>query len=184
MDVSKGFGYNFDPEKNGRSNSTTDNEALCNRDNLPRRKKRKIKSRRKTIAKPRKNRPYANVEKMSLECCTENTCLLNQGRGIIAMIRSNFDSKLYEQQNNYLSSLVDINPKNIRNRITYNIRDTSGLRKVKVCKTAFMKILGIGKKRMTVLVKKIRPYSGDVQEDQRRFTRNEKKLPLAVKAEV
>ncbi|KAK3720986.1 hypothetical protein QZH41_018543 [Actinostola sp. cb2023] len=119
---------------------------------------------------------------MNMDCCMEKTCLLNHG--VIALIRNDFDSKLYEQQNTYLSSLIDVNPNAKRNRITYNIRDTSGLRKVQVCKTAFLKILGIGKKRITVLLKKIQPYSGDVEVDQRRVNRNAKRIPLDLKAEV
>ncbi|KAK3729309.1 hypothetical protein QZH41_011432 [Actinostola sp. cb2023] len=119
---------------------------------------------------------------MNMDCCMEKTCLLNHG--VIALVRNDFDSKLYEQQNTYLSSLIDVNPNAKRNRITYNIRDTSGLRKVQVCKTAFLKILGIGKKRIAVLLKKIRPYSGDVEVDQRRANRNAKRIPLGLKAEV
>ena len=181
MDLTQGYGYDFDPEKNVR---TRKRNARHDDDRLPRRKATKTTSRRKTTAKPRKNRPYASVAEVNLECCTENTCLLNYGRRIISMIRNDFDSKLYEQQNTYLSSLIDVNPKDKRNRITYNIRDVQGLRRVKVCKKAFLKIMGVGKKRIAVLLKKIIPYSGDVEKDQRRFNRNAKKLPVVLKAEV
>lgn len=114
----------------------------------------------------------------------ERTCLLNQGRGIISILRTNFDKKLYEEQNNFLNSLIDIEPKPTRNRITYYIRDVSGVRKVQVCKSAFLKIFGIGRKRISVLLKKKKPYTGDIEDDQRRFRRNEKRLPLSIKAEV
>ena len=184
MDVTKGFGYNFDPEKNIRTNSRKKRPRINDSDRLPRRKKNKSSNTRRRTAKPRKNRPYSTVEEMSLECCTANTCLLNQGRRIIGMIRNDFDSKLYEQQNTYLNSLIDVNPKGVRNSITYNIRDMFGLKKVKVCKKAFLKIMGVGRKRIAVLLKKTKPYSGDVEQDQRRSNRNAKKIPLAVKAEV
>lgn len=103
---------------------------------------------------------------------------------MIASIRTHFDGKLYDQQNSYLSSLIDVEMKAQRKRIAYNIRDASGLRKVKVCKTAFLKIFGIGKKRLAILLKKIQPYSGHVEEDRRRDNRNQKRIPLVLKAEV
>lgn len=152
---------------------------------LPRAKRKKPnRTRRKTKPQPRKNRPNESINQMSLQCFTENTCLLNHGRPILASIRNDFDSKLYDQQNTYLSSVIDVEPRQRRNRITYNIRDASGLRKVKVCKKAFLKIFGIGKKRITVLLRKVQPYSGDIQKDRRPLNRNAKKLPLSIKAEV
>jgi len=184
MDVTKDFGYNFDPRQNVRCRSKTRLPGRNEDVFLPRTKRRKIASRKKVTATPRKNRPYSSIENMNMDCCMEKTCLLNHGRRVIALIRNDFDSKLYEQQNTYLSSLIDVNPNAKRNRITYSIRDTSGLRKVQVCMTAFLKILGIGKKRIAVLLKKIRPYSGDVEVDQRRTNRNAKRIPLGLKAEV
>jgi len=185
MDTTTGLGYNFDPEQNVRRQPRRKtNQVTHEHERLPRVKIQKVSSRRKTTATARRNRPYTNVRDMNLQCCTENTCLLIHGREVIVAIRNDFDSKLYDQQNTYLSSLIDVEVKNKRNRLTYNIRDISGLRKVKVCKTAFLKILGVGKKRITVLLKKIQPYSGHVQEDQRRNNRNQKKLPLLLKAEV
>ena len=180
MDQRTGFEYEFDPEKHDRRKKRTNQ----GHERLPRAKRRKTTNRRKTVASARKNRPYQNVSRMNLECCTEKTCLLNQGHEIINIIRKNFDSKLYDQQNIYLSSLINVDLKLQRKNISYNIKDVSGLRKVKVCKTAFLKIFGIGKKRITVLLKKIQPYSGYVQEDLRRNNRNQKKLPLVLKAEV
>lgn len=187
MSTTTDFNYNFDPEDIGRhtrSKTRTLREANAQLNNLPRAKRRKFTSRRKTKPTPRKNRPYSNVHIISLQCCTEKTCLLECGREVIAAIRHDFDSKLYNEQNAFLVSLIDIQLKEQKKRIIYNIRDDSGLNKVKVCKTAFLKILGIGKKRIAVLVKKIQPYSGQVQEDQRRNNRNQKRLPLALKAQV
>ncbi|KAK3742378.1 hypothetical protein QZH41_002603 [Actinostola sp. cb2023] len=103
---------------------------------------------------------------------------------IVALIRRDFDRKLYEEQNNLLNSLVDVEFKTSRNRISYYIRDLSGLRKIKVCKKAFMKIFGIGKKRIAMLLRKAQPYSGDIEKDQRRFNRNAKTLELTLKTEV
>lgn len=174
------FSYSFDPEKHVRRPvQRNDND-----DRLPRAKRQRTRSRKKTVATVRSNRPYSDVLGMNLQCCTENTCLLNHGREVITAIRDQFDRKLYDQQNTSLSSLIDVEVRNQRKRITYNIRDASGLRKVKVCKTAFMKIFGIGKKRVAILFKKIQPYSGHVEEDQRRNNRNQKKIPLVLKAEV
>lgn len=190
MNITKGLGYNFDREET-RKRRCKQLKQGCNagnasRDNnaLPRAKTKKKVSRRKTKAQPRKNRPHYDHNQMSLECCTEKTCLLNQGRPIIAMIRTDFDQKLYDEQNNYLNLLIDVCPRAVRNKITYNIHDVSGLRKVQVCKKAFLKIFGIGNKRITVLLKKIKPYTGDVEQDQRQFNRNQLKIPLALKAEV
>lgn len=190
MDLTEGFSYEFVRENNGGSRYS---ERLrrhaadldgSNNETLPRVKRRKIANRRKTIAHPRKNRPHRDCNRMSLECCMEKTCLLNQGRDIIALIRNDFDEKLYEEQNNFLNSLIDVQGRTVRKRITYNIRDASGLRKLPVCKKAFTKIFGIGNKRIAVLLRKTKPYSGDIEQDQRRFTRNEKKIPLGLKAEV
>lgn len=182
MDGRKGFVYTFDPEKHVRRQLPKERNQEQRR--LPRAKRRKVLSKRKTTPTARKNRPHSNVRAMSLQCCTEATCLVNHGHEVIATIRNDFDNKLYDQQNIYLSSLIDVELKNQRKRIIYNIRDNSGLVKVKVCKTAFLKIFGIGKKRITILLKKIQPYSGHVEEDQRRNNTNQKKLPLLLKAEV
>lgn len=187
MDERNGFEYNFNPEDDVRRRSKRNTQrvqVIETEEALPRAKRRTPVSRKRTKAKPRRNRPHPNTRQMSLQCCTERTCLLNYDRPIIASIRKDFDRKLYDEQNSYLNSLIDVEPKDKRNRITYNIRDLSGLRKIKVCKTAFLKIFGIGKKRITVLLKKIQPYSGDIQKDQRALTRNAKKLSLSLKAEV
>ena len=85
-----------------------------------------------------------------------------------------------DEQNNYMSSLIDVIPKEKRNNITYHIKDVSGFRKTPVCKNAFLKIIGIGKKRIAVLLKQIQPFSGDVQRDQRRCNRNQRRIPLAL----
>lgn len=190
MDVNSGFGYDFSARndnvrrskrlKQPRSQATQPRME----DALPRAKRRKTISRRRVKPQPRKNRPHNNIARMSLQCCTEKTCLLNYGREILASIRKDFDSKLYDEQNSYLNSLIEVEPKERRNRVMYHIKDMSGLRKVKVCKMAFLKIFGIGKKRITVLLKKIQPYSGDIQRDQRPLNRNAKKLQLSLKAEV
>ncbi|KAK3736675.1 hypothetical protein QZH41_020402 [Actinostola sp. cb2023] len=188
MDTTNGFGYEFDREehsKRRRSKRLQQLEAgVLPRNSLPRAKKRKTATKTKTDAQPRKNRPYQDITQLSLECCTEKTCLLNYGRQIVALIRRDFDRKLYEEQNNLLNSLVDVEFKTSRNLISYYIRDLSGLRKIKVCKKAFMKIFGIGKKRIAVLLRKAQPYSGDIEKDQRRFNRNAKTLELTLKTEI
>lgn len=187
MNITEGLGYNFTQEENTGRHSKRLQRSDANQGNeaLPRAKRMKIVSRQKTIAQPRKNRPHQDhMTVMSLECCEEKTCLLNCGRDIIDLIRRDFDNKLYEDQNNYLNSLIDVQPRTRRNKIIYSIRDVSGLRKVQVCKKAFLKIFGIGKKRIDVLIRKTKPYSGDIEPDQRRFIRNEKRLPLLLKAEV
>lgn len=189
MDLTEGFSYTFVRENNGGSRYSERLRGhaahLDGRNEiLPRAKPKNIASRRKTVANPRKNRPYQNCHRMNLECCTEKTCLLNRGRDVIGLIRNDFDRKLYEEQNNLLNSLIDVQERTVRKRITYNIRDASGLRKIPVCKKAFTKIFGIGNKRIAVLLRKAKPYSGDIEQDQRRFVRNEKRIPLAMKAEV
>lgn len=186
MNITEGIGYKFDREETQkrRSKRLKGHNANLSNNALPRAKIVKKASRRKNRARPRKNRPNPVLAEMSLECCTAKTCLLNQGRPIIAMIRRDFDRKLYEEQNDYLNSLIDVCPRTVRIKITYNIRDASGLRKVQVCKKAFLKIFGISHKRITVLLKKIKPYTGDVEQDLRRLNRNQRKIPLRWKAEV
>ena len=179
MEEKTGFEYKFDPEKHVRRRITSNHE-----NRLPRAKKQKTKSRKKTRPSARKNRPYPNVQNMTLQCCTEGTCLLNHGHRVIATIRRDFDRKLYDEQNSFLVSLIDIKLRTQRNKITYHVRGATGLDKVKVCKTAFLKIFGIGRKRIQVLLKTIQPFSGRVLEDQRRNNRNQKKVPLIIKAEV
>lgn len=121
---------------------------------------------------------------MTLNCCKRN-CLMELNQDLIQDIRKQFDDKLYNEQNSYLNSLININFKNEKNVISYHIRDTSGLGRVKVCKTSFLKIFGIGKRRIDVLLKKMQPYSGSVTADQRPTkSRNQKKLPVNLKAEV
>lgn len=192
MNINEGLGYKFAREENGNlrrskrllhggNNGRLDGHGI---ETLPRAKTRQKTSRRKTKPKPRKNRPYQDYNNMSLQCCTEKTCLLNLGRGVIGLMRREFDQKLYEAQNNYLNSLVEVQPRTARNRISYNIRDVSGLRKIVVCRRAFLKMFGIGRKKIAVLLRKKKPFSGDIEEDQRRFSRNGKRLPLALKAEV
>ena len=190
MDVQNGFGYDANSKKDSlrrskrlsRPNDQATQPQIG--DALPRAKRKKPNSRRRIKPEPRKNRPHENIERMSLQCCTEKTCLLNYDREILASIRKEFDRKLYDEQNSYLNSLIDVEQKEKRNRITYHVRDASGLQKVKVCKMAFLKIFGIGKKRIAVLLKKIQPYSGDIQRDQRPLNRNAKTLQLSLKAEV
>ena len=187
MDITEGLGYKFDREaetQKRRSKRLRGRDGGMARDALPRAKIIKKPNRRKSKAQARKNRPHKDLAQMNLECCTDKTCLLNQGRHVITTIRGEFDRKLYEEQNAYLNSLIDIYPRTIRNRITYNIRDGSGMRKVEVCKTAFRKIFGIGTKRIKVLLRKIKPYSGDVEQDRRCLNRNQRKVPLSLKAEV
>ena len=149
MEEKTGFEYKFDPEKHVRRRITSNHE-----NRLPRAKKQKTKSRKKTRPSARKNRPYPNVQNMTLQCCTEGTCLLNHGHRVIATIRRDFDRKLYDEQNSFLVSLIDIKLRTQRNKITYHVRGATGLDKVKVCKTAFLKIFGIGRKRIQVLLKK------------------------------
>ena len=137
MSTTTNFNYNFDPEDIGRhtrSKTKTLREANAQPNSLPRAKRRKFTSRRKTKPTPRKNRPYSNVHSMSLMCCTEKTCLLECGSEVIAAIRQDLDGKLYDEKNAFLVSLIDIKLKEQKKRIIYNIRDDSGLRKVNVCK--------------------------------------------------
>lgn len=182
MDIKQGFGYDFD---NVRDSST---RIIDERDPLPRvvRRPQPYSRRRKTVPTPRKNRPFKDVETMSLECCEKYTCLVKNGREIIKSIRQTFDKMLYEAQNNYLISVIDVTPRRSKPAlIRYSIRDSSGLAKVSICKTAFMKIFGTGKKRIRILLSKLQPYNGQIEEDHRqRCSRNQRKLPLALKAEI
>ena len=182
MDPGEGFGYDFDIAQEAEDPVLEDCEPLPR----ARRRRGRHARRRKTVATPRKNRPFRDVRTLSLECCENKTSLESIGRDIIEGIRREFDKILYEAQNNYLISLIDITPQRGKpTRILYNVRDGSGLRKVPVCKTAFLKLFGIGNKRVSILISKLQPYTGQVQEDQRQlFSRNQKRLPTALKVEV
>ena len=184
MDPNEGFGYNFDHTEDAENAVFGD----INNEPLPPARRRRVRHtrRRKTIATPRKNRPFRDVQTMSFECCLKKTCLETIGRDIVERIRQDFDRMLYEAQNNYLISLIDITPRPRRpTRVVYNIRDGSGLGKVSLCKTAFLKIFGIGKKRVSYLMFKLQPYTGRIQEDQRQlYSRNQRRIPTALKVEV
>ena len=184
MDPNEGFGYNFD-------HGDAENDIVIediNDEPLPPARRRRVRRtrRRKTLATPRKNRPFRDVQTMSFECCLKKTCLETIGRDIVEGIRGDFDRMLYEAQNNYLISLIDITPqREKKTRIVYNIRDGSGMGKVPVCKTAFLKIFGIGKKRVSFLMFKLQPYTGRIQEDQRQlYSRNQRRIPTTLKVEV
>ncbi|XP_032228158.2 uncharacterized protein LOC116611750 [Nematostella vectensis] len=103
---------------------------------------------------------------MSLECCPRNNCLLAHDKGQL-------------RQNG-----IHVSCDGKRNIISYHMKDNTGLKKVKKWKVAFMRVFGIGKKKISVLLKKVQPFSGYVLEDQRRFTQNQRKIPLRIKAEV
>lgn len=161
MDTSEGLRYKFTNQENSGQRRSGRLQGINarfpddpNNLALPRAKIKKKPSRRKAKASPRKNRPHPRCRNMSLDCCVEKTCLLNQGYGIIELIRADFDKKLYEEQNNFLSSFIDVELRPRRSKITYSVRDVSGIRKVQICRTAFLKIFGISTKRIDVLLRK------------------------------
>ena len=83
--MDQGFCYKFDKQKvdSYREQKRSDEIATrrC-RQPVPKVNKKRIK--------PRKNRPFRYVREMRLECCN-TTCLLNMGRDILFVIRSDFD---------------------------------------------------------------------------------------------
>lgn len=141
----------------------------------------------KKQTKPRKNRPFRFVREMSLECCS-TTCLLNVGRDIIMHIRNDFDRMFYQAQNEHLAARIETTTarrhrESPRNVIRYYTVDNES-RKLQICKQAFMKMYGVGKKRLQVLLKKRRPFSGVIEKDRRIFQNNQKRLGPRLKAEV
>ena len=123
------------------------------------------------------------------ECCS-TTCLLNIGIDVVMQIRNDFDRMAYQAQNEHLAARIETtnarrqngvdNPRTV---IRYYTTGNAN-QKLQICKRAFMKIYGVGKKRLRVLLKKRRPFSGAVEKDRRVLQSNQKRLSPQLKAEV
>lgn len=179
---SGGYHYKFDEAETTDYRKSKQNK----RQPLPRRRRVVVTKVRKKWPRARKNRPHAHIEQVSLQCCVARTCLLNLGRAAISTMRTAFDRMLYKAQNEHLSSKMEVafaEGDGKRNVVKYRVTDRSR-RRVEICRTAFAKIYGVGCKRIKTLLKKVQPYTGCIQEDQRLLCRNQRKLPTALKAEV
>ena len=142
--------------------------------------------------RPRENRPFRFVREMRLECCS-TTCLLNIGIDVVMQIRNDFDCMAYQAQNEHLAARIETTNASMARRqnrvdnprtvIRYYTTGNAN-QKLQICKRAFMKIYGVGKKRLTVLLKKRRPFSGAVEKDRRVLQSNQKRLSPRLKAEV
>lgn len=124
--------------------------------------------------KPRKNRPFSNVDTTSLICNCNNGCLFQVSRRGITRIRQDFDSKLYNEQNLILLNMMSINMKERRNAIDYFLIDGS-LQKKKVCRLAFLKVFGISKQRIRTTVGRRIPFSPCLSRDIRGSHGNHRK---------
>ena len=159
------FHYKYEKQKvvSHRERKRADDLAMRQRrEPIPKVIKKKIR--------PRKNRPFRFVREMLLECCS-TTCLLNMGIDVVMQVRNDFNRMAYQAQNEHLAARLETthagrdnrvgNPRTvIRCYTTGNINQ-----KLQVCKIAFMKIYRVGKKRLKVLLKKRRPFSGAVEKD-------------------
>ena len=182
--MDQGFCYKFDKQKVDSYREQKRSDELATR-----RCRQPVPKVNKKRIKPRKNRPFRHVREMRLECCN-TTCLLNMGRDILLVIRSDFDRMSYQAQNEHLVARIETSSANRRNRennprtvIRYYSTGNEN-QKLQVCKQAFMKIYGVGKKRLRVLLKKRRPFSGAVEKDRRILQTNQKRLGPGLKAEV
>ena len=182
--MDQGFHYKFEKQK-----------VVCHRERkradelaTPRRREPILKVIKKKI-RPRKNRPFRFVREMRLKCCG-TTCLLNIGIDVLMQITNDFDRMAYQTQNEHLAARIETTIARRQNRVD-NPRTviryyTSGNanKKLQICKRAFMKIYRVGKKRLIVLLKKRRPFSGAVEKDRRILQSNQKRLSPRLKAEV
>ena len=182
--MDQGFHYKYEKQKvvSHRERKRADDLAMRRRrDPIPKVIKKKIR--------PRKNRPFRFVREMRLECCG-TTCLLNMGIDVVMQIRNDFDRMPYQAQNEHFAARLETANAGRDNRVGnprtviryYTIGNIN--QKLQVCKIAFMKIYGVGKKRLRVLLKKRRPFSGAVEKDRRILQSNQKRLSPGLKAEV
>ena len=182
--MDQGFHYKFEKQKVVSHRERKRADELATR----RRREPILKVIKKKI-RPRKNRPFRSVREMRLECCS-TTCLLNIGIDVVMQIRNDFDRMAYQAQNEHLAARIETTNARRQNRVD-NPRTviryyTTGNAnpKLQICKRAFMKIYGVGKKRLRVLLKKRRPFSGAVEKDRRVLQSNQKRLSPQLKAEV
>ena len=182
--MDQGFHYKFEKQKVVSHRERKRADELATR----RRREPILKVIKKKI-RPRKNRPFRFVREMRLECCS-TTCLLNIRIDVVMQIRNDFDRMAYQAQNEHLAPRIETTNARRQNRVD-NPRTviryyTTGNanQKLQICKRAIMKIYGVGKKRLRVLLKKRRPFSGAVEEDRRVLHSNQKRLSPQLKAEV
>ena len=115
---------------------------------------KKIYVRRSYRVQVRKNRPYANLARLSLVCPCSQGCLMKHGaaqvRQVIRQQRQKVFQKSYNEQNYMLSKLLEVKICfSGKRRITYRISPLG-----KVCKGAFKKCYGISDKKVEILLKK------------------------------
>ena len=135
---------------------------------------RKGRYKRKNVAvrsfvkrvKVRKNRAYASANQISMECSCNNGCLVQLGINDLKAVRCEYDSKPYNEQNMILLRLMDIRMISRRNSVTYYIMDNNLQKKI-ICRTAFLKVFGISRKRILTVMRKRIPMSPVLQHDLR-----------------
>ena len=149
-------------------------------------KMKKIYVRRSYRVQVRKNRPYANLARLSLVCPCSQGCLLKHGaaqvRQVIRQQRQKVFQKSYNEQNYMLSKLLEVNICfSGKRRITYRIPPLG-----KVCKGAFKKCYGISDKKVEILLKKMDGDGVSVEADMRGKHHNKPRnlLPEAKRAVI
>ena len=116
--------------------------------------------------------------------------MLNIRIDVVMQIRNDFDRMAYQAQNEHLAARIETTNVRRQNRVdnprTVILYYTTGNanQKLQICKRAFMKIYGVRKKRLRVLLKNWRPFSGAVEKDRRVLQSNQKRLSPLLKAEV
>ena len=131
---------------------------------------------RRTILR-RKNAPFRDINQLLLTCC-HSGCLLRRGafltRNIIRGQRNTVYQKSYNEQNYFLSKLMEIKvTEGGKRRVDYTIP-----RLGKVCRTAFRKCYGFSSSKIQLLLKKIHLDDPSVEPDQRGQRTPRKFLPL------
>ena len=115
--------------------------------------------------KARSNRPWKSIT--SYECC-HSGCLYGMQESDLTNLRREYDQlPTYNDQNHFLLNLLDITCKLHRFRIVYRIITVHTEAPKVICREAFLKIFGISKKKIQVLLKKLQPYNSIPSRDQR-----------------
>ncbi len=118
------------------------------------------------VANTRSNRPWKFIN--SYECCNSG-CLYSIAMfGELDNLRRTFDRlPSYNDQNNFLINLMEITCSLHRFRVKYKVIIAHTEAPKIICREAFLKIFGISKKKIQVLLKKLQPYNSIPRPDQR-----------------
>ena len=139
-------------------------------------------ARRKMLTR-RRNAPFKDLSQLEFTCC-DGGCLLREGinstKRIIRQERNVIYTKPYNEQNYIFSKLMEVKV-TVRGarKVSYHVPSMG-----KVCKTAFRKVYGISKSKISVLLNKIDLQGPSVEPDRRGANTPRKLLPTARNAVI